>query len=638
MAISQQERELVLEMKSQGRSPSEIVGAVGRLRAGYAEQTLATNSLDLVQQTESKGTDALSNLKTGFSNAVETVNRGTDDISKVNQRTNPISKKFGQFTQGLKTAGGAITDLSAGALRALPGGDTVADTFNKAVGKVGEGAQAIDEATGQVISGTAKAGFEALPESVQTGISDTAKGVVGALGVTAPITGVGGVATGATRAATATTRGLGTAGRSVLDGAGRVRVGVSNIGSGTGKAAGVAQIGRETLEKVQRGVEKAGSILDEKAAKAERIRTISSESELRAIKSGVPEQNIEFLKQVDTPTLSRFKDLMRTADEFETNKFSRNQPKNLAGEDFINAFKAVDQRRKDIGAQIGTETQKLGKSRRIDLQPKIQNFQNTLEELGVRITKTENKDGKKVTRFNYEDTGFTPSQRKAIDDLYRIMIEGGTRKTPNAVWLKDGLFSKFRREKLKDDVSDLNYTDANGNLQNLFTDARNVYSDTLSDINPKIRQLNAQYREYAGINQQVRKDFLKTESGKFADEGLELLDFSDTAGLSLQRIFSNADSGVRNGRLVDLVMRKATENGYTGANPLYTAQFARDLEDLFELAPKNSFAGRTAQGIDIADGRGATARALDKVQELGSATTQQQREAILKMIQELLGE
>lgn len=110
-------------------------------------------------------------LSAGFSGAKDAFNRGADRVNTIeSQGRGKMSELFGKFTNGVRTGGEALASLGSGVIRALPGGTTAMNTLESLANKT---ASAVSESkTVQDIAGTAKAGFEKLPEPAQRTITD----------------------------------------------------------------------------------------------------------------------------------------------------------------------------------------------------------------------------------------------------------------------------------------------------------------------------------------------------------------------------------------------------------------------------------------------------------------------------------
>ena len=173
MSFSTQDIELLRKAKQEGKTKEQALALLSQSR---------TSSTQTPTEKQTDPNSAMSDLRTGFSNAVQNIDAGVDRVSDIkNSDRGTFGKLFGQFTSGLRTAGGALGSVSEGVVRALPGGTTAVDTTQKAVGGALEGA--MNTKVGQSVAGTAKAGFEALPESAQRTVSDVGQGVGGALGI-----------------------------------------------------------------------------------------------------------------------------------------------------------------------------------------------------------------------------------------------------------------------------------------------------------------------------------------------------------------------------------------------------------------------------------------------------------------------
>lgn len=119
---------------------------------------------------------ALSDLKAGFQGGIDALDRGVDrEVAQGQEGRGFFSRQFGRFANGLRTAGEVVSSNVQGALRALPGGTTVADTADAATGFV------MDTAPVKAGVELVKRGVESLPDPVERTVKDIGSGASGAL-------------------------------------------------------------------------------------------------------------------------------------------------------------------------------------------------------------------------------------------------------------------------------------------------------------------------------------------------------------------------------------------------------------------------------------------------------------------------
>lgn len=186
MALSNDERQSLIELKEQGYSFSEAMGFLGSSRMGNASRV--TGELlqdDTAPQDDSAGAD----LKRGFGEAQTRFQEGLERQDTASQRETGLGRLSGTLGAGFRAAGEATGSLLGGAIRAVPGGTTA---MNKIEDVVGTGVEkSLETGVPQKIGEQ----FEKLPEGVQTGLGDLGNVAMGAAGIAEPL-----VAPGATRA------------------------------------------------------------------------------------------------------------------------------------------------------------------------------------------------------------------------------------------------------------------------------------------------------------------------------------------------------------------------------------------------------------------------------------------------------
>jgi hypothetical protein len=121
-------------------------------------------------------TSAGADVKAGITGAKEAFNREADRRNEVNQR-GFLSRNFSKFMGGIGASGEALASVGEGVFRALPGGTTVADKLGDIT------LSGIETVAQSDIGQSAKAGFESLPEGVQTFAEDVGRGAMGAVGI-----------------------------------------------------------------------------------------------------------------------------------------------------------------------------------------------------------------------------------------------------------------------------------------------------------------------------------------------------------------------------------------------------------------------------------------------------------------------
>jgi len=169
MAFTQQDIAALKQAKAQGKTKEQALAALAQSR-GQASSTAPTN-------TPVDPNSARADLSTGFQNAQSAVSQGVDRQMAVAQRPSLLGRVGGSLANGLRTSGEALSSIGSGALRALPGGTTVANVAEKAIG--GGISAVAGTKLGKGVMNTAQSAFSALPEGAQTAVSDIGGAVLG---------------------------------------------------------------------------------------------------------------------------------------------------------------------------------------------------------------------------------------------------------------------------------------------------------------------------------------------------------------------------------------------------------------------------------------------------------------------------
>jgi len=387
-------------------------------------------------------------------------------------------------------------------------------------------------------------------------------------------------------------------------------------------AAGVAQTGKELVERVPRFVGKVTDNIRESGVRAERIRT-SAPPVQNAIKTGLPDPLIEPIVQANPVTKQAFIRVMDIADTPKTKLGQKSNPAIVGGELAGKQYQVIETQRKTIGEAMNVATAKLGKETTVNMDGAFSKLDSVLGDL--RITpkfKVNEKTG--VSTFDGLDftrSKLTGKQRTVAEDLYRKATEGGSNLSPLEIREKDQLFSAIQREARTDAVQDVIITTADGQTTDLFRAFRDVYSTELDVLSPEIRNLNSQYRNVVTLLDDIENSIFKTPNFEITKS----TDPAEFAKVNLRRIFGEAQSSPAYEAIADEMDTISRQLGYADASPKEVAAFAEEIRALYpENTPRAGFQGGIRAGIsDIA---GA-------IMEAGKADQTDQRAALRALLE-----
>lgn len=187
MALSNDEKQVLRELKSQGFSYAEAMGFIGANRMGnqsrVSRQLMGSSTEDEINQpedgqnTEVFDDGAISDLKRGFEGAKQAVTEGMDRSQEASMRKSVLGRTSGRLAAGFRFVGDALDSVAGGAIRALPGGTTAMNFIEE------QGGKAVKAVAESGVGQGAKAAFEMLPEGVQTAAEDLGNVAIGATSI-----------------------------------------------------------------------------------------------------------------------------------------------------------------------------------------------------------------------------------------------------------------------------------------------------------------------------------------------------------------------------------------------------------------------------------------------------------------------
>jgi len=182
MAFTQQDIATLKQAKAQGQTKEQALATLSLSRSQAPAVTQPTDP-----------NSARSDLATGFQGAKDAFSAGLDRQDAVEARPSLLGRLGGSFANGLRTSGEALSSIGAGALRALPGGTTVANVAEKAI--TGGVSAAAETKLGQGVMSTAQSAFNTLPEGAQTVAKDIGGAILGGASIAGTLIAPGAAST-----------------------------------------------------------------------------------------------------------------------------------------------------------------------------------------------------------------------------------------------------------------------------------------------------------------------------------------------------------------------------------------------------------------------------------------------------------
>jgi hypothetical protein len=382
---------------------------------------------------------------------------------------------------------------------------------------------------------------------------------------------------------------------------------------------GATQIMKEQVQRIPRAIGRGVDTVKEAQERAVRIQQ-STPTVKKAIESGLDERVVNTLTQSDKPTTQAYKEMVDIAGETSTGLKPKQQPSIVAGRAVESTYDILEAERKRIGGELNKEIANLPKGTVADMAPSLRQMESVLEQNGINIK------GKDVSFAGK----YSNAERARIKELVSIIREMPEQMTAKQVREMDSLFAKVQRESRMDGLQDI-IVDVNGENKNLFQLFRESYTNQLENINPRIRELNKQYRDSRVLLDDIEDTILK--GGNY--ESLKGVDQAQFAKTNLRRIMGEAQSSPAYTEILSKMDARARELGYTGAKAEDLIYFAEELRKIYpETIPKTGFQGGIRTGI----GGSKTLEMLEKVMGAGKPNTVDQQRALREMLEDLTKE
>ena len=379
-------------------------------------------------------------------------------------------------------------------------------------------------------------------------------------------------------------------------------------------ASGIAQRAREFAQRFPRAARRIGENIDEGRAIAARRET-GTPQVVNALDEGIKLDTIDFVQNFDQPTRNAAIEMFDLAEGGRGAALPQTVPGRIAGDQ----LDLIDTQRQSIGQQIGEFSDSLSNQPQ-DILPAVRNLRIVLDQNGIKPFA----DGRLV----FDNMAITPKQQGILQELYNLSTRT-TEMSPKQIHQMDQLFSKLQREARFEGVDDvfIKVPTPDGQIEtNIYKVFRDVFSQKLDEVAEQagrgdIKALNREYRTLRNLQDNVEDTIVKQSRR----DGVTV-DPSESAAVSLRRLFSNAQSKAEYQEIYDQLDAVSRSLGYEGARADTLMDFyLTDMKPLYpDSVPQASFEG----GI-----RGAVSGIVDRIADLGSPNVTDQQKALRALLE-----
>lgn len=312
------------------------------------------------------------------------------------------------------------------------------------------------------------------------------------------------------------------------------------------------------------------------AEESRRLATLP-EPDARLIRTGADERVVNLVRNSTPQERNVYRDLVEAAKAKEGD-LEAQQPKVIAGQEFMKPVDHLLKQRDTIGKQLGETRQSLSNSKNININPYFREFQRYLtEDLGLRI---DNKGNLIKGEGRVADSDLKEIQ-KLYNDLRPETI-GTNMKSQR--WIDEYLQRTFKEYDLRQ-----------AREQTFSDDVTRVAEKARSSLRQAMpEEYNALSTQYATVMKPIQ-DVVKLLGYKGDLEELTTKDLK-AAEVAL-RVLGNASD--RPQSVIDEVLSVAQQTGYTSDVDLNRVLILTDqLEDLYDITPSRGFSGSAARGVN----------------------------------------
>lgn len=341
------------------------------------------------------------------------------------------------------------------------------------------------------------------------------------------------------------------------------------------------------------------------------------------IKQGVDEGVVAAVKGSSSLDKAKMLKMVETVKKGKKNSLyaAKNRPSDVVGDSLIERVNYV----KNVNKEAGKRLDKVAKSLRgkqVNSSPAINNFLESLDEMGVSV----GKDLK--PRFKGSDVEGLAAPEGAIKNITNRLSKSGLRKNPDA-------YNLHRMKKYIDEI--VTYGKAGeglaGKTERVLKKLRADLDGTLDSNFPEYDKINTTYSDtITSLND------LQSVAGKKMD--LSGKNANKATGTLLRRMMSNATSRVNLVDAIESLEGTAKKYGGSFGDDLATqVLFADELGSMFGAAAKTSLQGdveKTLKAGQAIRGRTIPDIALDVAGSVANKARNVNEEAAIESLIKLL--
>lgn len=297
-----------------------------------------------------------------------------------------------------------------------------------------------------------------------------------------------------------------------------------------------------------------------------------------ALKSGIADQDIAFIKNASPEDKKFFTRAMKVAEQASKDKTYARQPVEEAGRVIIDQANTVEAARQKVGHELGVVRSKLADVP-VDIAGTADNFYKDLSDAGISVTD----EGLDFTKSKYANV---PKIQKILESVHqRIAAVGDTSNVKSVDLIRQQLGTEVDLGTLEGNLD----KSAKRILQKVYANL----GEDITFIDPQYAELSDQYSKLS-----TAMDYFQRALGK--DFEATNLKSSLKAGEVGRRMLGNAAS--RPLAIVENIQDLARAYGYNkNIDSRSQILFANFLEDLFGTTQSQSLQSQMTKGVNAAE-------------------------------------
>lgn len=297
-----------------------------------------------------------------------------------------------------------------------------------------------------------------------------------------------------------------------------------------------------------------------------------------ALKAGIADQDIAFIKNASTEDKKIFDKAMKVAEQASKDKTYSRQPIEQAGKVLIEQADTVEGARQKVGQELGTLRAKLGDTP-VAVTDTADIFYKDLDDAGIKVTN----DGLDFSKSKYANV---PKVQKIIESVHKRIAGLGDESNVKTV--------DMIRQQLGTEV-DLETLEGN-----LDKSAKRILQKVYGGLGDNIAYIDTDYAELSNEYSKLTSamDYFQRALGK--DFEATNINSSLRAGEVGRRILGNGSS--RPLAIVENIQDLARQYGYNkNIDARSQFLFANFLEDLFGTTQSQSLQQQITKGVNNAE-------------------------------------